>query len=109
MNRIFARLAGFASWYIGTPSAFIIATLLCLVWAVSGPLFAYSNTWQLVINTATTVLTFLILFLLQYTQNRDSIAVQLKLDELLHAIDAANSDLAGIEKDVDGIEKKVDN
>jgi low affinity Fe/Cu permease len=82
---------------MGQPLAFIIATLACIIWAASGPVFNYSDTWQLVINTATTVLTFLAVFLIQNSQNRDGAAIQAKLDEVLIAVRKARSELVGIE------------
>lgn len=82
---------------MGQPSAFVGATLACIIWAVSGPLFNYSDTWQLVINTATTVLTFLAVFLIQNSQNRDGAAIQAKLDELLRAVSEARPHFIGIE------------
>ena len=82
---------------MGQPSAFIGAVVACIVWAVSGPIFHYSDTWQLVINTATTVLTFLAVFLIQNSQNRDGAAIQAKLDELLRAVDKAREQFIGIE------------
>jgi low affinity Fe/Cu permease len=82
---------------MGHPAAFTGAVLACLVWAVSGPLFDYSDTWQLVINTATTVLTFLAVFLIQNSQNRDGAAIQAKLDEILIAVRKARTELVGIE------------
>ena len=82
---------------MGHPLAFIIATLTCVIWAVTGPVFHYSDTWQLVINTATTVLTFLAVFLIQNSQNRDGAAIQTKLDEILIAIRKARTELVGIE------------
>lgn len=82
---------------MGHPLAFTIAVLACLIWAVSGPVFNYSDTWQLVINTATTVLTFLAVFLIQNSQNRDGAAIQAKLDEVLIAVGQARSELVGIE------------
>ena len=81
--------------------AFILATLACVVWAVSGPFFGFSDTWQLVINTGTTVLTFLAVFLIQNSQNRESKAIQLKLDELLSAVREANDTLIDIEETTD--------
>ena len=83
---------------MGQPGAFIGATLACIIWAVTGPIFRYSDTWQLVINTATTVLTFLAVFLIQNSQNRDGVAIQAKLDEIIIAVKAARSGLVGIEK-----------
>jgi low affinity Fe/Cu permease len=82
---------------MGQPGTFIGASLACIVWAVSGPVFDYSDTWQLVINTATTVLTFLAVFLIQNSQNRDGAAIQAKLDELLRAVDKAREQFIGIE------------
>jgi low affinity Fe/Cu permease len=83
---------------MGQPGAFIGATLACIIWAVTGPIFRYSDTWQLVINTATTVLTFLAVFLIQNSQNRDGVAIQAKLDEIIIAVKEARSGLVGIEK-----------
>jgi low affinity Fe/Cu permease len=97
MRRFFTNLASRSSYLMGQPLAFIIATLACIIWAVSGPVFNYSDTWQLVINTATTVLTFLAVFLIQNSQNRDGAAIQAKLDEVLIAVRKARSELVGIE------------
>lgn len=97
MNRIFSVIASKTAIWMGQPSAFIGATLACIIWAISGPLFNYSDTWQLVINTATTVLTFLAVFLIQNSQNRDGAAIQAKLDELLRAVENARSRFIGIE------------
>src|SRR5207237_7999905 len=83
--------------WMGQPTAFIGACVACVVWAVSGPIFDYSDTWQLVINTATTVLTFLAVFLIQNSQNRDDAAIQAKLDELLRTVDTAREQFIGIE------------
>jgi low affinity Fe/Cu permease len=80
---------------------FLAAVALILVWAVSGPLFGFSETWQLVINTGTTIVTFLMVFLIQNTQNRDALAVHLKLDELIRATEAANNDLMHAEDETD--------
>jgi len=85
-----------AHW-AGTSSAFVIAVLIVAIWAVSGPLFDYSDTWQLVINTGTTIVTFLMVFLIQNTQNRDTKALQVKLSELILALEAANNRMASIE------------
>jgi low affinity Fe/Cu permease len=98
MSAFFRRLAEGSATWMGSPSAFVISVVGCLVWALSGPLFRYSDTWQLVINTATTVLTFLAVFLIQNTQNRDMLATQLKLDELLRAIGEARTGLVNLEK-----------
>jgi low affinity Fe/Cu permease len=81
--------------------AFIIATLACVIWALSGPLFGFSDTWQLVINTGTTVLTFLAVFLIQNSQNRESKAIQLKLDELIRSVRDASDTLIDIEETTD--------
>jgi low affinity Fe/Cu permease len=97
MRRFFANLASRGAYLMGHPAAFIIAVLACVIWAVSGPLFHYSDTWQLVINTATTVLTFLAVFLIQNSQNRDGAAIQAKLDEILISVHQARSELVGIE------------
>jgi low affinity Fe/Cu permease len=97
MRRFFANLASRGAYLMGHPAAFILAVLACVVWAVSGPFFRYSDTWQLVINTATTVLTFLAVFLIQNSQNRDGAAIQAKLDEILISVRQARSELVGIE------------
>lgn len=97
MRRFFGNLASRSASLMGHPAAFIGATAACIIWAVSGPIFNYSDTWQLVINTATTVLTFLAVFLIQNSQNRDGAAIQAKLDEILIAVKKARSDLVGIE------------
>jgi low affinity Fe/Cu permease len=97
MDRLFTRIASTSATLMGQPLAFILSTLLVVVWAVSGPLFDYSDTWQLVINTATTVLTFLAVFLIQNSQNRDGAAIQAKLDEVIRALDKAREQFIGIE------------
>ena len=101
MNRFFRRFAQATATGMGSHWAFGIAACACLLWALTGPVFHYSNTWQLVINTATTVLTFLAVFLIQNTQNRNSLAVQLKLDELLRAVDTARTSLVDLEDSTD--------
>ena len=97
MRKFFSNIAAKTAVWMGQPSAFIGATLACIIWAVSGPLFNYSDTWQLVINTGTTVVTFLMVFLIQNSQNRDGAAMQAKLDELLRAVDKAREQFIGIE------------
>ena len=90
VSKLFTRFAGWCAWAFGHPLAFILACLSTVVWAASGPVFNYSDTWQLVINTGTTVATFLMIFVLQHSQNRDSTAIQAKLDELIKASNASN-------------------
>lgn len=93
----FERFAGFITRKAGSTPAFIIAFLLVLIWAATGPIFHYSETWQLVINTGTTIITFLMVFLIQKTQNKDSLAIQLKLNELIAAHDFASNRLVNVE------------
>lgn len=93
----FTWLASSSAELLGSVSAFVIATLSVILWAVSGPWFHFSDTWQLIINTATTVLTFLAVFLIQHSQNRDGRAIQLKLDELIRATEAARNRLIDVE------------
>ncbi len=97
MTDSFNWLATKSAEAMGSASAFIAATLAVALWAVSGPLFDYSDTWQLIINTATTVLTFLAVFLIQHTQNRDGRAIQLKLDELIQSTKSARNRLIDLE------------
>ena len=94
----FSRFATWASHTTGHPSTFILAVLIILAWVVSGPIFRFSDTWQLVINTSTTIITFLMVFIIQNTQNRDSVATQLKLDELIRSIENANNSLLNMEQ-----------
>src|SRR5215470_13659420 len=93
----FHTFAGRASQVVGSKWAFTFATLLIAVWAVVGPYFHYSDTWQLVVNTATTIVTFLIVFLIQNTQNRDARAIHLKLDEIIHSLKDARNEMIQIE------------
>jgi low affinity Fe/Cu permease len=86
------------SYLVGTPGAFLIALLVLVVWTASGPVFHFSDTWQLIINTGTTIVTFLMVFLIQTTQNRDASAMHLKLDELIRATRSARNDLVGLEQ-----------
>ena len=93
----FSRIATDTAQWVGSPLAFLLACISCIVWAVMGPVYKYSDTWQLVINTATTVLTFLIVFLIQNTQNRDAKALHLKLDEVIRSIHHAENEMIDIE------------
>jgi len=97
MRKFFNLFATKTSTAAGQPFTFIIALLVVLVWGVTGPLFHYSDTWQLVINTGTTIVTFLMVFLIQNSQNRDGAAMQAKLDELLRAVGRAREQFIGIE------------
>jgi low affinity Fe/Cu permease len=98
MNAFFRRFSLGSANAMGSPWAFVIASLVVLVWAVSGPIFDFSDTWQLVINTGTTVLTFLAVFLIQNTQNRDAQAIHLKLDELIRGVEGARTGLVSLEE-----------
>jgi len=93
----FSRFAKWVSSKLGHPLAFFIAVLIIVVWAIAGPIFHFSDTWQLVINTGTTIITFLMVFLIQNTQNRDSEAMQVKLDELILSIKAADNSVLNTE------------
>ena len=93
----FERLANRVSSAVGRPRAFLIAFMVVVIWAVSGPIFHWSDTWQLVINTGTTIVTFLMVFLIQNAQNRDGAAIQAKLDELIRAVSHARNEFIGIE------------
>jgi low affinity Fe/Cu permease len=94
----FGKFAAAASSWLGSKWAFVGAIVIIVVWAATGPLFHYSDTWQLVINTGTTIITFLMVFIIQNTQNRDAHAINLKLDELIHSIDKAKNEMMDIEK-----------
>jgi low affinity Fe/Cu permease len=96
-NEWFDAFARKAATFCGKPLVFLLAVGIVLVWAITGPLFGYSDTWQLVINTGTTIVTFLMVFLIQNTQNRDTMAVQVKLAELIITMDGAQNKLAAAE------------
>jgi low affinity Fe/Cu permease len=97
MDNLFERVSARIATATGRPFAFIMAVAVIVVWAISGPLFHYSDTWQLVINTGTTIVTFLMVFLIQNAQNRDGSAIQAKLDELIRAGGRARNEFIGIE------------
>ncbi len=98
MQDAFHVVAKKCSNLLGTAWAFVAALLIIVVWAVTGPIFKFSDTWQLIINTSTTIVTFLMVFLIQNTQNRDAKAVHLKLDELIRALTGARNDLVDLEE-----------
>jgi low affinity Fe/Cu permease len=98
---LFARISNRVAHWSGSYLTFVGAVAIVLIWAATGPLFGFSDTWQLVINTGTTVVTFLMVFLIQNTQNRDARAVHLKLDELIRAIDGADNGMLNAEGDTD--------
>ena len=97
MEKLFENTASTVSGWAGRPPAFILALAAVAIWGLTGPLFGYSDTWQLVINTSTTIVTFLMVFLIQNAQNRDAAAIQAKLDELIHATTQARDVFIGIE------------
>jgi low affinity Fe/Cu permease len=101
MDRFFTGIANHIARFVGDPVAFVLALLTVIVWGVTGPVFHYSDTWQLVINTGTTIVTFLMVFLIQNSQNRDAAAMQAKLDELIRAVDDARGQFIGIEHKTD--------
>jgi len=100
-DRLFTLIAGRVAGIAGQPIAFVAALAVILIWGLTGPIFHYSDTWQLVVNTATTIITFLMVFLIQNSQNRDSAAMQAKLDELLRAVEQARVQFIGIEHKTD--------
>jgi low affinity Fe/Cu permease len=110
MRDVFRRFAKAAADAVGSPAAFLLGVFVTLFWAMTGPYFHYSDTWQLVINTGTSIGTFLIVFLIQNTQNRDAKVMQLKLDELIRAVQAARTELVQMEdltdEDLDALQKE---
>ena len=105
-SRVFERFAVAATTFTGSVPAFAVALGIIVVWGVTGPLFHFSDTWQLVINTGTTIVTFLMVFLIQQTQNKDGLAIQLKLNELVAALEGASNRLISVE-DLTGEELRV--
>jgi len=97
MNRFFEHFSARTAYFAGQPQAFVLAAFIIVVWGLTGPLFHWSDTWQLVINTGTTIVTFLMVFLIQNAQNRDGSAIQCKLDELIRAVGHARNQFIGIE------------
>jgi low affinity Fe/Cu permease len=97
MDRIFTHIATRIANASGQPVTFIIALMLIIIWAATGPAFHFSDTWQLIVNTSTTIVTFLMVFLIQNSQNRDASAMQAKLDELIRSVDKAREQFIGIE------------
>lgn len=103
LRGVFRRFARATSNGIGSPIAFVLAFAVILAWAICGPFFGFSETWQLVINTSTTIVTFLVVFMIQNTQNRDSKAVHLKLDEIIRVLDKARNELVDVEDKADEV------
>jgi len=97
LDRVFTIVAGRIAALAGQPVAFIVAVLLIIGWGLTGPVFGFSDTWQLIVNTSTTIVTFLMVFLIQNSQNRDAAALQAKLDELIRAVEGARNEFIGIE------------
>ena len=110
-EKAFTKIANHVAYATGTPAAFVVCVAIVVVWAVTGPIFGFSDTWQLIINTGTTIITFLMVFLIQNTQNRDGAAVQAKLDELIRVGKGENT-FIGIEhlteKEVEAFRKKCE-
>src|SRR5438309_2204413 len=112
MNELFRQFAQKTSQLVGSSWALILAAVIIIVWAITGPMFHFSDTWQLVINTGTTIITFLMVFLIQNTQNRDAKAIHLKLDELLKGVKGARTGLVNLEqlsdKELENLQKEFE-
>jgi low affinity Fe/Cu permease len=112
MDKLFTAFSHRVSFWAGQPAAFILAVSVVIIWGVTGPIFAFSDTWQLIINTGTTIVTFLMVFLIQNAQNRDGSAMQAKLDELIRAIEGSRNEFIGIENltesDLEKIKKQLE-
>lgn len=112
LERLFTRLATSAAFLSGQPLAFVVAAGLILLWIMTGPIFGWSDTWQLVVNTATTIVTFLMVFLIQNSQNRDAAALQAKLDEVIRSLSHARNEFIGIEhltdREIDAIRQRLE-
>ncbi len=108
MNEVFRKFAAKISNLTGTAWAFLLALSIIVIWGLTGPIFAFSTTWQLVINTGTTIVTFLMVFLIQNTQNRDSKAIHIKLDELLKAQKGARTSLVNLEELPDDVLEELE-
>ncbi|MDF7776932.1 low affinity iron permease family protein [Sphingomonas sp. AOB5] len=112
MRRLFENFAQAVAGWAGRPPAFVLALAVVVIWGVTGPLFNYSDTWQLVINTGTTIVTFLMVFLIQNAQNRDAAAIQAKLDEIIRALDNGRNEFIGIEHlsedEIERVRKEVE-
>lgn len=94
----FDKFATACAYWLGHPAAFAVSAVACVLWAASGPAFGWSDTWQLIANTSTTIITYLAVFVIQHTQNRDTLALNVKLDEIVLAQTGARNELAGVEE-----------
>lgn len=112
LDKIFTKLAGRTAQFAGQPIAFVVAVGLIIMWLLSGPVFHFSDTWQLVVNTATTIVTFIMVFLIQNSQNRDAAAMQAKLDEVIRALANGRNEFIGIEhrtdREIEGIRARLE-
>lgn len=109
MGEVFHKFSNKTSQITGSPGSFIVALVIIITWALTGPIFNFSDTWQLVINTGTTIVTFLMVFLIQNTQNRDAKAIHLKLDELLKGVTGARTGMVDVEEMSDNELEKLHN